>query len=540
MFNKTTISQKLIASFVLVFVLFSLGIWSALSGVMSMGDRFDVYFKTNHVRYTAYQTMFSDGLLSGIALRNLVLKPHLKKPHKVVPKAIARFDDAYQVAVEAAGEDKTIHAELNKINDFWKKSRAAKLEVLALVKAGDVPAAIKMLSKHEHPNWQKVRIAVQKLALAEEDKSTELSEIMLDEKSSTITRSLMMSVLAIVLGLFIAMLMVRHIKSAIMNVVSSLNEIANGGGDLTQRLNEKGRDEVAQLGAAFNQFVSMIHSLVTQVSQSGGQLTSSANEMAALSNESQIGMSEQENKINQVATAMTEMTATVQEVAQHASSASDAAQAAETESINGNKVVDGVVKEINDLSREVSESVTIVEGLEQDALSIGGVLDVIRGIAEQTNLLALNAAIEAARAGEQGRGFAVVADEVRTLASRTQDSTQEIQSMIERLQKGSKSSAESMRQSEEKTNGVVEKVNSAGSALNSIEQAVSRIVEMNIQIATAAKEQSTVSEDINQNIVAIHMLANEAAEGAQISANKGQELQQMADDIHSMIGSFKI
>lgn len=236
--------------------------------------------------------MFSDGLLSGIALRNLVLKPHLKKPHKVVPKAIARFDDAYQVAVEAAGEDQAIHAELNKINDFWKKSRAAKLEVLALVKAGDIPAAIKMLSKHEHPNWKKVRVAVQKLALAEEDKSTELSEIMLDEKSSTITWSLMLSILAIVLGLLVAMLMVRHIKSAIMNVVSSLNEIANGGGDLTQRLNEKGRDEVAQLGAAFNQFVSMIHSLVTQVSQSGGQLTSSANEMAALSNESQIGMNE--------------------------------------------------------------------------------------------------------------------------------------------------------------------------------------------------------------------------------------------------------
>ncbi|MEH6502322.1 MAG: methyl-accepting chemotaxis protein [Cycloclasticus sp.] len=540
MLNKTTISQKLITAFILVFVLFGLGIWSALSGVISMGDRFDVYFKTNQVRYVAYQTMFSDGLLSGIALRNLVLKPHLKKPHEVVPKAIARFDKAYQVALEAAGDNQSIQAELSKINDFWEKSRAAKLEVLALVKAGDVPTAITVLSKQEHPNWQKVRVAVQALALAEEKKAAELSETMLGEKSSAITRSLILSVLATALGLLVAMLMVRHIKAAIMHVVSSLNEIANGGGDLTQRLNEKGRDEIAQLGAAFNQFVSMIHSLVTQVSQSGGQLTSSANEMAVLSNESQIGMNKQENKINHVATAMAAMTATVQKVSQLASSASEAAQSAETEAVNGNKVVDGVVSEINDLSRKVSESVTIVEGLEQDAISIGGVLDVIRSIADQTNLLALNAAIEAARAGEHGRGFAVVADEVRTLASRTQDSTQEIQNMIERLQEGSKSSTKSMRQSEEKTNGVVDKVNSAGSALNSIEQAVSRIVDMNIQIATAAKEQSSVSEDISQNVVSIHVLANEASEGAKVTANKGQELQQMADSIHSMIGNFKI
>jgi len=262
--------------------------------------------------------------------------------------------------------------------------------------------------------------------------------------------------------------------------------------------------------------------------------------MAALSHDSQIGMSEQENKINQVATAMTEMTSTVQEVAQHASSASEAAQAAETEAIHGHKVVYGVVTEINGLSKEVSESVNTVVSLEQDALAIGGVLDVIRGIAEQTNLLALNAAIEAARAGEQGRGFAVVADEVRTLASRTQDSTQEIQGMIEQLQDASKTSAEAMRQSEEKTNLVVEKVSLAGEALNSIEQAVSRIVEMNIQIATAAEEQSSVSEDINQNIVSIHTLANSAAEGAQVSARKGQELQEMADNIQSMISRFRI
>jgi len=540
MINKTTISQKLIASFVLVFVLFGLSIWSALTGIISMGDRFDDYFKTSQVRYTAYQTMFSDGLLSGIALRNLVLKPHLTKPYKVAPKAIKRFDDAYAVALATAGNDRALLKQLKIINDFWMKSRQAKLKVLDLVKAGNVEQAIQVLSKQEHPNWVQVRIVVQKLALGEEKHVAQLSEQMLAEKSSTIKTTVILSVLAVGLGFLIAFMMVRHIRRTFMHVVGSLNDIAREGGDLTQRLAQEGNNEVAQLARAFNQFISMIHELVTQVSESGNQLTHSASEMAALSHDSQTGMSEQENNINQVVTAMTEMTSTVQEIAQHASSASEAAQAAETEAINGHKVVDGVVTEINELSKEVSDSVNTVVSLEQDALAIGGVLDVIRGIAEQTNLLALNAAIEAARAGEQGRGFAVVADEVRTLASRTQDSTQEIQGMIEQLQNGSKTSADAMRKSEEKTNRVVEKVSLAGEALNSIEQAVSDIVEMNIQIATAAEEQSSVSEDINQNIVSIHTLANNAADGAQVSARKGQELQEMADNIQSMISRFRI
>lgn len=540
MFNAFTISQKLIASFLLIIILFSLGIWTALSGVMSMGDRFDGYFKTNQVRYIAYQTMFSDGLLSGIALRNLVLKPHLKKPFTVVPKAIARFDKAYQTAFQAAGNDKDILSSLQLIKEKWSKSKQAKLQVLDLVKAGNLDEAIKVLSKQEHPNWKKVRVTVQKLALAEEKKSNQLSQLMLDEKSSTFNQSLFLSALAIILGVLVAFLMVRHIKHAFMNVVGSLNGIASGGGDLTQRLPENGNDEVNQLGKAFNEFVSLIQNLVRQVSDNGTHLTASASEMANLSSASQIGMNDQENKINQVATAMTEMTATVQEVAQHASSASDAAQAAENEAISGNSIVNEVVREINELSSEVSQSVSSVVSLEQEADSIGSVLDVIRGIAEQTNLLALNAAIEAARAGEQGRGFAVVADEVRTLASRTQDSTQEIQSMIERLQKGSKSSADAMRQSENKTNLVVEKVNTAGNALNSIEQAVSKIVEMNIQIATAAEEQSAVSEDINQNIVSIHMLANDASDSSQLTANKSQELQALADNINNMISNFKV
>lgn len=237
---------------------------------------------------------------------------------------------------------------------------------------------------------------------------------------------------------------------------------------------------------------------------------------------------------------MNEMTATVQEVARNAADASDAAHAADSEAVNGNLIVDNVTSAINDLALEVQESAGTIATLEENAEQIGTVLDVIRGIAEQTNLLALNAAIEAARAGEQGRGFAVVADEVRTLASRTQDSTREIQSMIERLQEGSKSAVLAMDQSQKKTERVVEQAHKAGEALTSITMAVSRIADMNTQIATAAEQQSAVSEDINENVVGINTLAIDAAGSAEHTTANSQDLERVAADLQDAISTFKV
>jgi len=540
MFKHISIKTKLTSSFILVFIMFSSALWIALNGTLSIGNKFEQFFSVNQVRQTAYQSMFADGLLSGIALRNLILKPHLKKPYKVVPKAIERFDNAYKTALAtAANEPETLSA-LKLIDQHWQQSRAAKLQVLEFMKNSDQAAATEVLTKQEHPHWQKVRIAVQKLVLAEEAKGKELRKSMLANKISTLRNALLTAGFAMLIGGIIAFLITQVIKRAFNQVINSLNDIARGEGDLTRRLNDTGHDEVAALGHAFNHFVEQVHTLVKKVAGTGNQLSGSAQELSKFSVDTKLNMNQQESKIEHVATAMNEMTATVQEVARSAAQASEAALAADNQAIDGNQIVTEVISSINDLAQEVRHTATLIQTLEENTDQIGTVLDVIKGIAEQTNLLALNAAIEAARAGEQGRGFAVVADEVRTLASRTQESTQEIQAMIERLQMGAKQAVQAMEHGQQKTENSVEKAGQAGTALSAITEAVSKIAEMNTHIATAAEEQSTVSEDINQNIISINTLASDAALGAEQTASSSQELETLAQDLQLMINHFKV
>ena len=508
--------------------------------MLSVGNQFEDFLAKNYVRQTAYQTMFADGLLSGVALRNLILKPYLTKPYKVVPKAIDRFDKASKTVLTISGDDPEIMKAMAIIDEHWQKSRAAKLEVLELMKSGDKDAATEVLTKEEHPNWQKVRITVQKLVLAEEAHLGKLRDSMLRQKQNTLHQSLLLAAIAIFVGGFIALFSIRGIKKAFSHVIDSLTDIASGDGDLTQRLDESGNNEVAQLSAAFNRYVEKIHTLVKQVSDTSQQLTTSAQSMSDNSVETKLNLNQQETEIEKVAAAINEMATTVQEVSRHASNASAAALSADDGSSNGYQVVTEVIAAINDLAGEVQQISLTISSLKEDSVKIGTVLDVIKDIAEQTNLLALNAAIEAARAGEQGRGFAVVADEVRTLASRTQQSTQEIQEMIEHLQNGALNATLAIDKGQDKTQTTVDKAQVAGKALSDITHAVSKIVEMNTQIATAAEEQSAVAEEINRNVSSIKTLSGKTATGAEYTAASSQELSQVAENLQQMISSFSL
>ena len=321
---------------------------------------------------------------------------------------------------------------------------------------------------------------------------------------------------------------------------ANLDDIAAGEGDLTRRLTITSHDELGDLAGSFNRFVDKIHGLVRQISEMTTQLTGLVTQVSDQAQRSDQAMERQRHETDQVATAINEMSAAAQEVAKSAQNAAVAARQTDEEGQTAKRVVAGSIQQIHALVDDIRNSGVSLDSLQQDVSSIVGVLGVIRSIAEQTNLLALNAAIEAARAGEAGRGFAVVADEVRALASRTQISTQEIQGMIDRLQAGTQSAVDAMRRSSEAGDGTSAQANQAGASLDAMAELIATINSMNAQIASAAEEQTAVAEEINRSVhqiaVAVDSVADETQQGAQTS----RSLAELGQGLGRLVGQFRI
>lgn len=346
------------------------------------------------------------------------------------------------------------------------------------------------------------------------------------------------AIVASLMTVLLAWLLTRSIVAPLSKAVSAAQEIA--AGDLTRPIEVDGKDEPARLLEALSIMQQNLRKTIEMISGSATQLASAAEELSAVTEESSRGLQQQNDEVEQAATAVNEMTAAVEEVARNAVSTSQASQQSTDTARQGRDKVVQTVQAIQAMTQDVQTTSTLIEGLAEQGRDIGKVLDVIRSIAEQTNLLALNAAIEAARAGEAGRGFAVVADEVRALAHRTAQSTREIEQMVAGIQSGTGSAVQSMTMNTSRTQTTLELARAAGEALEQITEAISMINERNMVIASASEEQAQVSREVDRNLVNIRDLATQSAAGANQTSAASHELSRLAVDLNGMVARFVI
>jgi len=361
-----------------------------------------------------------------------------------------------------------------------------------------------------------------------------------EQRRTDITGMTLVGLAIAALGLLVIWLLAHGIARPLRQMVAMLDDIAQGEGDLTRRLHSDRHDELGSIAKGFNTFLGKLQTMISQVVSSVQKVSDSSEHTADIAIRTNQGVHKQMAEIDLVATAVHEMTATAQDVARNATHAAQAASNADQAANQGLSIVRDTSQSITALADEIGRAVGVVQTLARDSENINAILVAIRAIAEQTNLLALNAAIEAARAGEQGRGFAVVADEVRNLAQKTQQATEEIQQMIQQLQQGTRDVVRVMEDSQGKTDISVQQAAKAADALESITRAVSVINDMNTQIASAAEEQSAVAEDINRNVINIGQVANEVAGGADESSSASAELTKLAEQQRRLINQFRV
>lgn len=429
------------------------------------------------------------------------------------------------------------------VADYKQKSEvwiATAAEVIALHASGNLDAAVGLSQQQSGPQFETMRSVLDKLEQRQEEAALAQTELI----DSTIAQSNWTQSAVLIIGLAVCVLLALFFPPLISKPLNLLLErfrdMAKGEGDLTARIHLQRTDELGKVADAFNEFIEKLQRTIQKVSSMAEQVATSSEQLSSISEQSNQSIKQQHQAVEQVATAIHEMSATVDEIAKNANEAAQSAQEADTHTRNGRKAVGETVDAIQALANQVHQITQVIDKVADDSNNINRVIEVIGSIAEQTNLLALNAAIESARAGEHGRGFSVVADEVRTLASRTQQSTQEIQDMIERLQSATSEAVSSMNAGRESADATVDKAQRADSALKGITDAVTEINDMNNHIATAADEQSSVTEDINKNVSTITDIAEQSAQSSAQVRESSDDLAKLSMSLQRELQQFKI
>ena len=537
MLNNLSVRNKLLALVVMMAatgVLLSVMVFQLLA---PLNEEFEAYADQTRYRAGFVDVIQSEFGYGGAihAFKNYVLRGD--------PKYIARFEEAFVninqsldgylslpdiTADERAAVD-DIRAVAAKYHDGLAVNKA-------MVAAG---APVREIDKAVKVSDGPAVAGIQLLAERTQEQVMAAKASFGERVAGVATRVITALVVSLVIAVALVALVTFAVVGRLRGLVRAFAEISHGDADLSQRLPVVGSDELAEIAAGFNRFCEKVAGTVADVKSAATQLSDATRQMAEANDDSQSAINRQRAELEQVVTAMNEMTLSFEEVSRHASHASEAAEAVDRDTCTGTEVVATNVEYINAVASEVDRVGGVVAELEKDSDRIGSVLDVIRGIAEQTNLLALNAAIEAARAGDQGRGFAVVADEVRTLAQRTQQSTEEIQQMIEGLQAASGRAVSVMAQGREKVVATVEEAGKVRETLEKIAEGVNAMRDVNTQIATSAQQQNSVAREMDRNLTNVAGMMEQTAASAAHAAGISAQLSALAEQMRQQVSSYQ-
>ena len=546
MFKNMSIGQKLSAGFAILAVLVLGLAWFSISQLAKLyGDTETI--TTNLLPSTRYASQMHVAILDARRSELSQVIAGLNKDAQEVSERTLTFNKAklaFDTAAQKYGampfttdEEKQTYEQLLSAG---AKYFSVHEELVNAFAAGDLDKVRSLRKNETRAALEEAGAKSLRLREINNEIAEQMTKGVADLYDSARTMSIVVSLITLGFVVVIAWLLTGQIRNPVMALLEQTRRVS--AGDLTSRIDMQqfNNDELGTLAKGFGEMQTNLRTLVSEVSGSVVQLSSAAEEISSVASQSANNMHSQQHELNQLATAMNEMQATVQEVSRNTSDAASAATSASETAELGAKTVNDSIQRIERVASAIESTAVVIRQLGDDSRNIGMVLEVIRGIAEQTNLLALNAAIEAARAGEQGRGFAVVADEVRTLAKRTQDSTSQINNIIAELQQRAEQAGSTMQQSQDLMNTTVATAREAGESISQISGSVSSISHMNIQIATATEEQGAVSEELNRNVVNISHASEEVASGATQMAQACNELNHLATQLQEMVRRFRV
>jgi methyl-accepting chemotaxis protein len=542
--NDAKLSTKLILGFALcALITLVVGLLGS-RGIAQLSESLKSVFSNNLVSVAGTAQAKIKAVGQSRDLYRLYLASASNAPQSVKDEFLTSLDANRQASEKAYSQyrktplDDDERAAGDKMDRDWPAYQTMIQQYLTLLKAGDVDNARNLLLGDVQKSY---RLVMDEMTIMSDSNDRQVKEgAELAQRQEISAKMVLYSgiALAFIAALLLGLMISRLISRPIATAVVSAQRIASG--DLTQSIVSTGKDEAGQLLSALNDMQNSLKSTIQQIASASDQLAGAAEELNTVTDNSSRGLVRQNDEIQQAATAVTEMTSAVEEVAHNAVSTSEASKTTSQQASDGRNKARHAVTAINGATTEIAASTTMVQDLAGQVRDIGKVLDVIRGIAEQTNLLALNAAIEAARAGEQGRGFAVVADEVRALAARTQASTGEIEGMISSVQQSADQAVGAMHKSQTLVTDTQALARQTGEALELIADGIAQINDRNMVIATASEEQAHVAREVDRNLLNIQDLSTQSAAGAHQSKAAAQELSSLAVSFNALVGRFKI